>query len=176
MAKIPIVTVVGYSNAGKTRCVVKLLSALTRRGYRIATAKHCHRGFDLDVKGKDTWKHKRAGAVTTLMSGRNQIGLVTDVAVPLSLGQMCEQYIHSADLLLAEGYSWEPFPKILVASRETLRQERITSLKPILAVVADFQLDDSLPHFSFAQLDSLASLVEERFLLAGQVGEELQRA
>jgi molybdopterin-guanine dinucleotide biosynthesis protein B len=53
MAKLPIVTVVGYSNAGKTRCIVRLVSALTRRGYRIATAKHCHQGFDLDVKGKD---------------------------------------------------------------------------------------------------------------------------
>ena len=84
MKSIPIITIVGYSNAGKTRCVVGLIAALTRRGYRVASAKHCHDGFDLDVEGKDSWKHEQAGAATTLMSSGNQVGVVTAMPAPLT--------------------------------------------------------------------------------------------
>lgn len=170
MTPPPILTVIGYSNAGKTRCVVELITSLTRSGYRIASAKHCHQGFDLDVRGKDSWKHKEAGAVMTIMAGKNRIGIVSDAEPLVPLRQLAERYIHHADLLLAEGYSWEPYPKILVLSKDSLEQERPHTPELLLALVGERPVASSLPQFTFEKLDELALLIEERYLRASSEG------
>ena len=164
MPALPIITVIGYSNAGKTRCVVGLISSLSRLGYRIASAKHCHQGFDLDVRGKDSWKHKEAGAVMTIMAGKNRIGIVSDAEPLVPLRQLAERYVHDADLLLAEGYSWEPYPKILVVSRGTLEDDRPHSPERLFALVADSGLESALPQFTFDEMDQLALLIEQSLL------------
>jgi molybdopterin-guanine dinucleotide biosynthesis protein B len=161
---IPIITVVGYSNSGKTRCVTGLIAALTRRGYRVASTKHSHQGFDLDVEGKDSWKHRQAGAVTTLMTSGNQIGMVATVPAPPTLEQICRDYVRDADILLAEGYSWEDLPKILVTSQDKLEQERIAPDDFIIALIGEKRVDSSLPQFSFNEVEALASLIERDYL------------
>jgi len=166
----PILTVIGYSNAGKTRCIVGLIASLSRRGYRIASAKHCHQGFDLDVRGKDSWKHKEAGAVMTIMAGKNRIGIVSDAQPLVPLRQLAERYIHHADLVLAEGYSWEPYPKILVLSKDSLEQERPHAPDLLFALVGEKQIASSLLQFTFEKLDQLALLIEQRYLRASSEG------
>jgi molybdopterin-guanine dinucleotide biosynthesis protein B len=172
MAKIPIITVIGYSNSGKTRCVTGLITALTRSGYRVASTKHCHHGFDLDVEGKDSWKHRQAGAVTTLMSSGNRIGMMATTPAPLTLEQICHDYVHGAEILLAEGYSWENFPKILVISQDKLEQERIAPDDFIIALVGERRVDSTLPQFSFNEVEALASLLERDYLLPQFAAEE----
>jgi molybdopterin-guanine dinucleotide biosynthesis protein B len=172
VAKIPIITVVGYSTSGKTRCVTGLIAALARRGYRVASTKHCHHGFDLDVEGKDSWKHRQAGAVTTLMSSGNQIGMVASTPALITLEQICRDYVHGAEILLAEGYSWENLPKILVTSQDKLEQERISPDDLIIALVGENRVDSSLPQFSFNQIEALASLLERDYLALQFAGEE----
>jgi molybdopterin-guanine dinucleotide biosynthesis protein B len=166
MAKIPIITVIGYSNAGKTRCMTRLIELLTRRGYRVASAKHCHETFQLDVEGKDSWKHKQAGAVMALVSNRQHLGIVGTIQQPLTLAELCERYVHDADLLLAEGYSWEPFPKILVTSRASLDEERVNLAESVIALVGEKRFNCPVPQFTFGQLERLAAMVENEYLLA----------
>jgi molybdopterin-guanine dinucleotide biosynthesis adapter protein len=167
MKPIPVLTVIGYSNAGKTRCVSMLVKELTRRGYRIAAAKHCHRGFELDHKGKDSWKHKQAGAVVTIMSSRNQVAMIRDLAESPSLQQLSQQYAGGVDLLIAEGYSWEPYPKILVMSKNSLEEERVPSPQMLIAVINDQPTRTELPQFTFLQAGLLANLVENLYLDQG---------
>jgi molybdopterin-guanine dinucleotide biosynthesis protein B len=162
--RLPIVNVIGYSNSGKTRCIVELVAILTRRGYRIATAKHCHEGFQLDREGKDSWTHKRAGAVATLLSGNGQIGLIQDVGESLPLQFIAERFIREADLLLAEGFSWEPTPKILVVKGTNFEAAKNASSDTLFALVCDERLDSSLPQFGFSDLEHLATLIEQQFL------------
>lgn len=169
---IPIITVVGYSNSGKTRCVTGLIAALTRRGYRVASAKHCHHGFDLDVEGKDSWKHRQAGAMTTLMSSGNQVGMLATEPAPPTLEQICRDYVHDADILLAEGYSWEDFPRILVISQDKLEQERIAPDDFIVALIGEKRVDSPLPQFSFNEMEALASLIERDYLAPQFAGED----
>lgn len=164
MKKLPIVCVIGYSNSGKTRAVVALVQILTRRGYRVATAKHCHDGFQLDVEGKDSWQHKQAGAVATLMSGGGRIGLIQDTPESISLNAIAERYIYDADILLAEGFSWEAYPKILVVSGNNLEPAKQANDETIFALVGPDALPTQLPQFTFDELEELASLLEERFL------------
>jgi len=166
----PVLTVIGYSNAGKTRCVVGLIASLSRRGYRIASAKHCHQGFDLDVRGKDSWQHKEAGAVMTIMAGKSRVGIVSDSEPLVPLRQLAERYVHHADLLLAEGYGWEPNPKILVLSKDSFEQERPHVPDFLFALVGNKQVASSLPQFTFEELDQLALLIEQRYLQASSEG------
>ena len=61
---IPIISIVGKSDSGKTTLIEKLVPVLTKRGYRVATVKHDVHGFEVDREGKDSWRHKQAGAPT----------------------------------------------------------------------------------------------------------------
>ena len=65
---IPIVAVVGKSNSGKTTLIEKLIPELNKRGYRVATVKHHNHLLEIDTPGKDSWRHKQAGAQTTFIS------------------------------------------------------------------------------------------------------------
>ena len=65
---IPIISIVGKSDSGKTTLIEKLLPELVRRSYRIATVKHDVHGFEVDREGKDSWRHKKAGAHTVIIS------------------------------------------------------------------------------------------------------------
>lgn len=165
MIRIPIIAIVGYSGSGKTRSMTELISILTQRGWRVASAKHCHDEFRLDVEGKDSWKHKQAGAVTTIMANRHQIGVIITPTFPLSLEEICEQYIYDADILLAEGYSSEPCPKILVTSRERIEEERVRLDDCIIALVGERQFDIPIPQFSFREMEALATQLEQDYLL-----------
>ena len=162
--RLPIVNVIGYSNSGKTCCIVELVSILTRRGYKVATAKHCHEGFQLDREGKDSWKHKRAGAVATFLSSNEQIGLIQDTGESLPLQFIAQRFIREADLLLAEGFSWEPTPKILVVKGTNFETAKNSSSNTLFALVCDERLASSLPQFGFSQLEPLATLIEQHFL------------
>ena len=109
----PVVCIVGFSGAGKTTVTVGLVAALKQRGLRVGTIKHDVHGFEIDRPGKDSWRHKQAGASTTIISSPAQIGLVKDVdhdhhpleLLPL-LGEM--------DIVLVEGFKQADLPKIEV--------------------------------------------------------------
>lgn len=166
MNTAPIIAIVGYSDSGKTRCMVGLIARLKRRGYRVASLKHCHDGFALDVEGKDTWKHKRAGAETTMMIGRDQVGLVVELSTALDLAALCARFVHDTDIILAEGFSWEPVPKILIASRAHFAEEKCADDPHLIALVNVQDAPKTFPHFTFAEssLDALAQWLERTYL------------
>ena len=96
----PVVPFVGYSGSGKTTVLVKVIQELTGRGFRIATIKHHSHDFEMDVPGKDTWRHKQSGAVTTLISSPSRIGMVRDVPHEMDLSELLPLVSH-ADVILA---------------------------------------------------------------------------
>ena len=66
---VPILSFVGRSNSGKTTLIERVIPMLVRAGYKVATVKHAGHGFDLDTEGKDSWRHKQAGASSACPSG-----------------------------------------------------------------------------------------------------------
>ena len=106
---IPILSVVSKKNCGKTTLLEKLIPELKRRGYRVGTLKHDIHGFDIDHEGKDTFRHKAAGADTVAISCPWKVSIIKDVSEELTPEQLVEQYFEEVDIVLTEGYKQAGF-------------------------------------------------------------------
>ena len=160
----PIISIVGKSNSGKTTLLEKLIPEFVKRGYRVATIKHNVHGFDIDREGKDTWRHKKAGACTTVIASARQIALIEDLDHDHSLDEIRNKYIKDADIILAEGYKGNPFPKIEVFRSELKRDLLCNKEDNLLAVASDIKLDIGVPCFDINDAQRLVDLVENKFL------------
>ncbi|OGP91285.1 MAG: molybdopterin-guanine dinucleotide biosynthesis protein B [Deltaproteobacteria bacterium RBG_19FT_COMBO_43_11] len=161
---IPIVSIVGKSNAGKTTLLEKLIPELVKRGYRVATVKHDVHGFDIDHEGKDSWRHKKAGAHTTIISSPGRIALIENADHDHTLDEIRGNYVKNADIILTEGYKGNPFPKIEVFRSDLKRALLCRKEDNLLAVAADTKLDAGVPCFDINDSQSIVDLIENKFL------------
>lgn len=160
----PIVSIVGKSNAGKTTLLEKLIPELVKRGYRVATVKHDVHGFDIDHEGKDSWRHKKAGAHTTIVSSPGRIALIENADHDHTLDEIRDNYVKKADIILTEGYKGNPFPKIEVFRSALKRAPLCRKEDNLLAVAADIKLDTGVPCFDINDARSIVDLIENEFL------------
>jgi len=141
----PLLSLVGYSNSGKTTLMEKLVSALAARGLRIATIKHSHHQPEMDTPGKDSWRHKQAGASTSLLVGPEQMLMVSDVHEGLNPQLLTARLFTDYDLVLVEGYASVPGPKIEVVRAGRSQTLRCSS-EELIAVATDIaDLDVDVP-------------------------------
>ena len=104
----------GYSGSGKTTLVEKLIPALKRRGFRVSVVKHAHHKFDIDHPGKDTFRHRAAGASEVVVASSNRLALIREFEKParLTVHQLLVELDHSVDWVLVEGFKESELPKI----------------------------------------------------------------
>ncbi|MDQ6963325.1 MAG: molybdopterin-guanine dinucleotide biosynthesis protein B, partial [Mariprofundales bacterium] len=114
----PILSLVGRSNSGKTTLMERLVTGLVAQGLRIATIKHSHHQPELDTPGKDSWRHKQAGAATSLLVGPERMLMVSEVDQSLNPQLLTERLFGDYDLVLVEGYASVPGEKIEVLRAE----------------------------------------------------------
>ena len=158
----PIVCFVGHSNSGKTTLIEKLIPELTQEGYRIATIKHAGHGFDLDTEGKDSWRHKRAGASQVVVLSKGSLAMFTDVPEELPVEEIRDRFVNDGiDLIIAEGWKSEGFPKVVVVREEL--QEVNVSLEGLLAVASIKPIDTDAPWFDRDDVQGLAKIIISRF-------------
>jgi len=161
---IPIVSIVGKSNSGKTTLLEKIISDLAGRGYRIATIKHNKHGFNIDHEGKDSYRHKQAGAHTTVVSSPHQLALIQDVDHDQSFAEIRDKFIADADIILTEGFKVNDYPKIEVY-RSELKRELISKKEDgLIAVASDVKLDADVPCFDINDPKAVADFIEKKFL------------
>ena len=162
---IPIVSIVGKSNSGKTTLIEKLIAELTRRGFRVATIKHNRHGFDIDHEGKDSWRHKHAGAVATVVASPGRVALIEDTPGDYDLAEIRDRYIKNADIILAEGFKINPHPKIEIYRTELKRERLCGPGDNLIALAGDRPLPIAeVPCFDRDDAAGLADLIVERFL------------
>ena len=163
----PILCFVGRSNSGKTTLIERLIPVLVREGYRIATIKHAGHGFDLDTEGKDSWRFKRAGAKTVIVTSKGSLAMFADVDQEVRVEDLREQYVRDGtDLIIAEGWKSEGYPKVVVV-RDHVGEVEV-SADGLLALVSNKPLDrvpGGAPVFHPDDIAALASLIGKRFPL-----------
>src|ERR1044072_446584 len=124
---VPIVCFVGKSNSGKTTVIARILPELVRSGAKIATVKHAGHGFDLDTEGKDSWRHKQAGASSVVILSKGSMAMFADASDQLKVEDIRARFLDgSYDLIIAEGWKHEGYPKIVII-REQVGEIPISS-------------------------------------------------
>lgn len=160
----PVISFIAKPGHGKTSVIEKLIPVLRRKGYRIGTIKHHVHYFEMDQPGKDTYRHKQAGAHTTALSSPSGLGLIRDVDRDMPPGEIASLYFHDVDLILAEGYKRGPTPKIEVF-RESISPGPLAERDDTwLAFVTDSNMNSKLPVFSPDNLTGLADFLISKFL------------
>ncbi|MBB3993214.1 molybdopterin-guanine dinucleotide biosynthesis protein MobB [Sulfitobacter undariae] len=152
--------VVGWKNAGKTGLMERLVTEITGRGFSVSTVKHAHHSFDVDHPGKDSFRHREAGASQVLLSSRNRIALMHELrgAPEPTLEELLRQ-LAPVDLVLVEGYKRDAHPKI-EAHRSVTGNPLIAPDDPtVQAVASDTPLTLDRPVFDLDDTISIADFV-----------------
>ncbi|MEO7887227.1 molybdopterin-guanine dinucleotide biosynthesis protein B [Polaromonas sp.] len=111
-----VVAFAGYSGSGKTTLVEKLIPALKARGLRVSVVKHAHHKFDIDHPGKDTFRHRQAGAFEVVVASQNRLALMREFEKPseLTVHQLIAELYGGVDWVLVEGFKSSDLLKVEV--------------------------------------------------------------
>lgn len=166
--RIPVVSVVGKSDSGKTTLMEGLIRELTARGWRVATVKHHVHEVEVDQPGKDSWRHAHAGAAVTMISSPTQFVVVRRVEEERTLEQLVEASA-DADILLTEGFK-RSGPVRIEISRRARSDELSSEPADLFALVTDNAelAPQGVPIFALDDAPGVASLIEDSFLKAGE--------
>ena len=135
-----VINIVGSSsNVGKTYLLEGLIKELKARGYSIATIKHDVHGFDIDKKGKDTYKHREAGSETVIISSKNRLAMIKELKEETELNDIIKMVLDK-DIILVEGYKKSYLRKIEVF-RNGVSDKIITPKEKIIAIASDINLE-----------------------------------
>lgn len=173
-----VIGLAGWSGAGKTTLIVKLIPALRARGFSVSTIKHAHHAFDIDEPGKDSYKHREAGATEVLVATANRFALMHELrgAPEPSLAELLTR-LENVDFVIVEGFKAEAHAKLEV--------HRVANDKPYLfpddphikAFLSDLADAASIlpPNLRYAHLDDIDEIVALILKFAAPV-DETQRA
>jgi molybdopterin-guanine dinucleotide biosynthesis protein B len=161
MAGMRVIGLAGWSGAGKTTLIVRLIPELRRRGYSVSTLKHAHHDFDVDQPGKDSFEHRAAGAREVLIASANRLALMRELrgAPEPPLADLLRM-LAPVDLVLIEGFKRNALAKIEVW-REAEGKPPIHPQDPhVVALVSDSAAPSSrLPHAPIDDVAAAADLV-----------------
>jgi molybdopterin-guanine dinucleotide biosynthesis adapter protein len=159
----PMISIVGKTQSGKTTLIEKLIPELKKRGYKIGTVKHAYHAFDMDKEGKDSWRHKAAGADTVIVASPGKIAMVKDENTE-DLDAV-EKYFDDMDLVIIEGFKRKNRPKIEIF-RTVRNNEPLCRDNPdLIALVTDSDVDLNVPTFGLEDIEALADLIENKYMV-----------
>ncbi|WP_369412837.1 molybdopterin-guanine dinucleotide biosynthesis protein B [Neoroseomonas alba] len=155
-----IIGLAGWSGAGKTTLMVKLLPCLIGRGLSVSTLKHAHHRFDVDQPGKDSWEHRQAGAQQVMVASGARWALMTELrtAREPTLPELVAR-MDPADLIIVEGYKRDAHPKIEVHRVANGKPWMRPDMPGIVAVASDVPPPYDLPRAALDDIEAIAGLV-----------------
>ncbi len=150
----------GWSGAGKTTLLECVIPHLIARGLSVSTIKHAHHKFDVDVPGKDSWKHRQAGATEVLVSSGNRFALMHELrgAPEPTLAELLS-LLSPVDLVIVEGFKADPHPKIEVYRAENGQPFLHGQDKAIVAVASDVAVETGLPVLHLDDIEKIADMM-----------------
>jgi molybdopterin-guanine dinucleotide biosynthesis protein B len=162
---VPIICVVGYHESGKTTFIEALIPELKCRGYRVGTIKHDVHGFDIDIEGKDTWRHRKSGSVAVALSSPSRVTLFRELKEEMPIDELIMRFFWDVDIVIAEGFKKLHYPKIEVFRKEIAEEPLAKSLENLIAVVSDDPVTVDAPVFPFRDVNLVADMIEQRYLV-----------
>lgn len=164
-SSIPVICFVGSSNSGKTTLIEKVIGLLAKKGYDVATVKHTHKNFSADSEGKDSWRHKAAGARTVVLASPSQFAVVSDSRSELTIEDVLGKFVSGADILIVEGFKKDSYPKIEVSRNGSGHDLRCLTDPSVIAVASDKMLNVSIPVFNINDAAGITGFIEKNFLM-----------
>jgi molybdopterin-guanine dinucleotide biosynthesis protein B len=129
----------GYSGSGKTTLVERLIPALKMRGARVSVVKHAHHDFDIDQPGKDTHRHREAGALEVVVASSKRLALMREFEQPaqLTVHQLLAELWDGVDWVLVEGFKSSNLLKIEVWRADSGQPSRYPDDDFVVAIATD---------------------------------------
>ena len=153
--------VTGWKNSGKTGLMERLVAEFTARGFSVSTIKHAHHSFDVDQPGKDSFRHREAGAKEVLLASRNRFVLMNELRgeeEPRLSGLLAK--LSSVDLVLIEGYKRDRHPNIEAHRKETGKNLIAVADATIRAVASNNNPSLDKPVFDLDDTGSIADFIQ----------------
>ncbi|MDU8913476.1 molybdopterin-guanine dinucleotide biosynthesis protein B [Aestuariicoccus sp. MJ-SS9] len=152
--------VTGWKNAGKTGLMERLVTEIASRGFTVSTVKHAHHTFDVDHPGKDSYRHRVAGASEVILASRNRVAQMTELrgAEEPSLDSLLPR-LAPVDLVLIEGYKRDRHPKVEAFRAETGNSLIAPDDPSIRAIAADCPVEIDRPVFDLNDTEAIADFI-----------------
>ena len=155
--------ITGWKNTGKTGLVERLVTELSFRGFTVSTIKHAHHSFDVDYQGRDSYRHREAGACEVLLSSGNRWALMHELrgADEMSLADLLMK-LTPVDVVLVEGFKTEGHEKLECHRASTSTMVIGRADDTIIGIASDIELDVALPFFDLNDTKVIADFMLTR--------------
>jgi molybdopterin-guanine dinucleotide biosynthesis protein B len=173
-----VVAFAGYSGSGKTTLVESLIPALKLRGLRVSVVKHAHHSFDIDQPGKDTYRHRAAGAFEVVVASESRLALIREFEQPtrLSVHHLIAELYEGVDWVLVEGFKSSDLLKVEVWRADSGKPARYPDDDFVVAIATDSpgQLPQTTlrPVLDLNDIDAMAQWLidnQERFVYLSEL-------
>jgi molybdopterin-guanine dinucleotide biosynthesis protein B len=154
------IAIAGYSGSGKTTLIEKVIPCLVMEGYRVSLIKHAHHEFDVDQPGKDSWRHRHAGATEVMVTSSNRWVLMHELrgSDEPSLEEQLKHF-SACDVVIVEGWKHYAMPKIEVHRKLSDKPLLFPEDPNVVAIATDEPLATKLPQFDLDDADGVAQFI-----------------
>lgn len=173
-----VIGLAGWSGAGKTTLMTKVIPVLRGRGLTVATVKHAHLEFDLDRPGKDSWLHREAGASEVAVVSSRRWALIHELRDEPEppLAEILAK-LSPVDLVIIEGFKRHAHPKLEIYRAHVGKPLIYPEDDCIVAIATDAPLPRAqLPVLMLDDVEAIASVLQAEALPRDQIGPSLQPA
>ncbi|MDA9409857.1 molybdopterin-guanine dinucleotide biosynthesis protein B [Bradyrhizobium sp. CCBAU 45384] len=155
-----VIGLAGWSGAGKTTLLTRLIPHFNAQGLRVSVIKHAHHRFDVDVPGKDSWRHREAGAAEVLVASSNRWALMHELrgAAEPRLPELLSK-LSAVDLVVVEGFKREPHRKIEVHRAANAKPLLFPDDPGIVGIATDAAVETRLPTVHLDDIEAVAALM-----------------
>src|SRR3954453_24016883 len=156
-----VIGLAGWSGAGKTTLLTRLIPYFLAQGLRVSVIKHAHHSFDVDIPGKDSWRHRQSGAAEVLVSSGQRWALMHELRgadepkMPELLAKMSR-----VDLVVVEGFKREPHRKIEVHRAANSKPELFRDDAGIVGIATDTAIETALPSAHLDDIPAIAAMMQ----------------
>ncbi len=154
----------GYSGSGKTTLIEKLIPIFANEGFEVSLIKHAHHDFDIDQPGKDSWRHRKAGAGEVLVASGRRWAVIHELSgkAEPSLEDHIKR-LSPCDFVFVEGYRHEHIPKLEIHRKAAMSPLLFPEDPHIVGIAGDVLLETALPQIDLDRADLIAAFIKKYF-------------